>query len=58
MTNPIPRIDPEFKALIPPLSPEEYTQLEHNILAYKRCRDAIVTWDGTIVDAITASIYA
>ena len=25
--NPIPRIDPEFAALIPPLSPEEYNQL-------------------------------
>ena len=50
MTNPIPRIDPEFKALIPPLSQEEYNQLEQNILAFKRCRDAIVVWDNTIVD--------
>ena len=50
MSNPIPRIDPELKALIPPLSQEEYTQLEHNILAYKKCRDAIVVWDNTIVD--------
>ena len=50
MTHHLPRIDPEFKALIPPLSPEEYAQLEHNILAYKGCRDAIVTWDGIIVD--------
>ena len=50
MTHPLPRIDPEFKDLIPPLSPEEYAQLEQNILAFKRCRDAIVTWDGIIVD--------
>ena len=50
MTNPIPRTDPEFKALIPPLSPEEYSQLEQNILARRQCRDAIVTWDNTIVD--------
>ena len=50
MTNPLPRIDPEFMALIPPLQEEEYRQLEQNILAYKKCRDAIVVWDGTIVD--------
>ena len=50
VTNLIPRIDPEFAALIPPLSPEEYNQLEQNILAHKTCRDAIVVWDNTIVD--------
>ena len=50
MKNPLPRIDAEFKALIPPLSREEYAQLEQNILAAKKCRDAIVTWGGTIVD--------
>ena len=27
------RIDPEFKAQIPPLTPEERKQLEENILA-------------------------
>ena len=36
-------IDPEFKALIPPLSKEEYQQLEENILA-EGCRDALVVW--------------
>ena len=50
ITNPIPRIDPEFQALIPPLSPEEYNQLEQNILAYKKCRDALVVWGDTLVD--------
>ena len=50
MTNHLPRIDPEFKALIPPLTEDEYRQLEQNILAYKKCRDAIVVWDNTIVD--------
>ena len=50
MTNPIPRIDPEFKALIPPLSKDEYHQLEQNILTDKKCRDAIVVWGNTIVD--------
>lgn len=36
-------IDQEFKALIPPLSAEEYAQLEANILA-EGCRDALVVW--------------
>ena len=50
MTNPFPRIDPEFKALIPPLSPEEYAQLEQNILSAKKCHDAIILWDNIIID--------
>jgi site-specific DNA-methyltransferase (adenine-specific) len=43
------KIDPEFKALIPPLSPEEKTQLEKNILA-EGCRDALVVWNGFLLD--------
>ncbi|MCL2198807.1 MAG: hypothetical protein FWB80_07775 [Defluviitaleaceae bacterium] len=42
-------IDIKLKELIPPLLPEEYLQLEQNILTYG-CRDAIVTWSGTIID--------
>ncbi|MCL2198339.1 MAG: hypothetical protein FWB80_05410 [Defluviitaleaceae bacterium] len=44
------KIDPEFKALIPPLSDEEYAQLKENILHDKKCRDAIILWEGTIID--------
>ena len=44
-----PRISQEFKALIPPLSKDEYTQLEQNILAHG-CRDPITLWRGAIVD--------
>ena len=33
------RTHPEFKNLIPPLSSEEYTQLEQNILAQGCCYD-------------------
>ena len=44
-----PRIDPEFKDLIPPLSAQEYAQLEQNLLA-QGCRDPIVLWRGTIID--------
>jgi N6-adenosine-specific RNA methylase IME4 len=42
-------IDPEFEALIPPLSPEEYGGLVTAILA-EGCRDSLVTWDGILVD--------
>ncbi|MCL2198806.1 MAG: hypothetical protein FWB80_07770 [Defluviitaleaceae bacterium] len=45
----IPIIDPDFKGLIPPLSDEEREQLEHNILE-GGCRDAIITWQGIIID--------
>jgi N6-adenosine-specific RNA methylase IME4 len=36
-------IDPELKALIPPLSPEEFHQLETNLIA-DGCRDPLVVW--------------
>lgn len=48
-SNAVLSIDAEFKTLIPPLSPEEYAGLEASIVA-EGCRDAIVTWNGTIVD--------
>jgi ParB family chromosome partitioning protein len=37
-------IDPEFKALIPPLAPEELAQLEANIIK-DGCRDPLVVWE-------------
>jgi N6-adenosine-specific RNA methylase IME4 len=37
------KIDPELKALIPPLAPEEYAQLEANLIA-DGCRDPLVVW--------------
>jgi hypothetical protein len=46
----MPIIDPEFKALIPPLSEDEYKQLEQNILSARKCRDPILLWDGVIID--------
>lgn len=42
-------IDPEFKALIPPLTTEEREQLERNVLE-DGIRDPLVLWDGVIVD--------
>lgn len=44
------RIDPEFKAQIPPLTREERKQLEENILAEGALLAPILVWNGTIVD--------
>lgn len=43
------KINSKFKSLIPPLSAEEYQQLEKNIIA-DGCRDPLVVWNGTLVD--------
>ena len=43
------RIDPEFQALIPPLTDEERTQLEAN-LKTDGCRDPLVVWNGMLLD--------
>lgn len=40
----MPRIDDEFKGLIPPLSAEEYGQLEENLTEYGGARDPLVVW--------------
>ena len=42
-------IDPEFASLIPPLTEEEYTQLEANIVA-EGCRDPLITWGSILID--------
>jgi len=46
----LPRIDPEFKSLIPPLQADEREQLEQNILFARKCYDAIIVWEGAIID--------
>lgn len=45
------RIDPEFKKLIPALAPEEYSQLETNIVD-DGCRDPLTVWEeeGLLLD--------
>lgn len=43
------KIDAEFKNLIPPLSKEEYEQLEKNILA-EGIRENIIVWNDIIID--------
>lgn len=44
-----PKIDPEFKALLAPLSAEQYAGLEEDILD-KGCLDTIKIWNDTIID--------
>ncbi len=43
------KVNDKFQELIPPLSMEEYKQLEDNIIE-EGCRDALVVWNGYIVD--------
>jgi len=43
------KINPQFKNLIPPLSEDEFRQLEETITS-EGCRDAIKTWKGIIID--------
>lgn len=43
------RTKDEFKKLIPPLTPDEFSQLEENCLA-EGIRDAILTWNDYIID--------
>ena len=44
------RIDPEFEAVIPPLTEYEFKQLTDNILAEGEVFTPIFTWNGFIVD--------
>lgn len=44
------RIDPEFASRIPPLTNDEYQQLEANILEDGVVINPIIVWNGVIVD--------
>ena len=44
------QIDKEFAEKIPPLTEEEFNQLEANILADGRVINPLITWNGVIVD--------
>lgn len=44
------RIDPEFESRIPPLTDDEFKQLEENILADGVIINPIIVWDGVIID--------
>lgn len=44
------RIDPEFEGKIPPLTEDEFRQLEENILADGIVINPLIIWNGVIVD--------
>lgn len=44
------KVDPEFQGKIPPLTFEELSQLEANILRDGRIINPIIVWEGLIVD--------
>lgn len=43
-------VDPEFRDKIPPLSTDEFSKLEENILADGEVREPLVLWHNTIID--------
>ena len=43
------QIDKELEGLFPPLSEEEFNQLEENIVK-EGCLEKLITWNGTLVD--------
>lgn len=48
--NPVLQIDPEFESKIPPLTDEEYRQLEDNIVSEGVVLMPLIVWNDTIVD--------
>lgn len=44
------RIDPEFRDKIPPLTADEFRQLEENIVRDGEIYEPIIVWNGVIVD--------
>lgn len=48
--NAILKIDPEFEAMCPPLTEDEYQQLEENIMDEGLVITPLIVWDGTIID--------
>lgn len=44
------QINPQFEQIIPPLTADEFAQLEENILKLGRVTDSIKIWNGVIVD--------
>jgi hypothetical protein len=43
------RLDPEFRTLLPPLTDEEYSELEHSCIT-EGVRDALVLWKDILLD--------
>jgi hypothetical protein len=48
--NPVLQIDPEVESKIPPLTDDEYKQLEENIISEGIVLMPLIVWNNTIVD--------
>ena len=46
------KIDPEFQSQIPPLTDDEFKQLEENILKEGKLLSPLIVWNNTLVDEI------
>ena len=44
------KIDPEFQSQIPPLTDDEYKQLEENILKEGKLISPLIVWNNILVD--------
>ena len=44
------KIDPEFQSQIPPLTDDEFHQLEENILKEGKLLSPLIVWNNTLVD--------
>jgi hypothetical protein len=44
------KIDPEFQSQIPPLTDDEFKQLEENILKEGKLLSPLIVWGNTLVD--------
>ena len=44
------KIDPEFQSKIPPLTDDEFKQLEENILKEGKLLSPLIVWNNTLVD--------
>ena len=44
------KIDPEFQSQIPPLTDDEFKQLEENILKEGNLLSPLIVWNNTLVD--------
>ena len=44
------KIDPEFQSQIPPLTDDEFQQLEENILKEGKLISPLIVWNNTLVD--------
>ena len=46
------KIDPEFQSQIPPLTDDEFKQLEENILKEGKLISPLIVWNNTLVDCL------